>query len=535
MWSRIKSASVGRKLAALCTLAITVFFVLAVIGTMQFNAISAAAKNIVADKQYKAVVDDAQAQWLTDDDAMNMYAALTSLRDPAQASLAQTQWQTVTGAYAKATADLTQARTQAQSAHEAAIIDGLQRDLPTYQKFSDAMKAQIANGNLRAAVHSVTIDNAGISQSLQDRFAQLSALVNHSFDNDEAAIAAATNNGRRLLIVLALVGGGLIGLIGWLTTRSVTRSLRRANQTASDAVRDLNQAADEMTVSAESTASQSQSVAAASEQLSSNMTAVAAAIEEMQSCVSEIARSATGANNAAYEAVGTVDSTNARVHALGAASEEIGKMIAVITSIAEQTNLLALNATIEAARAGEAGKGFAVVANEVKELAMETATATEQISARISAIQNETSETTIAIGSIAAVIARINDMQSTIGAAVEEQTATTQEIARNVAEAASGCGEIARAISDVSNQAATTAAVAEHTIEVSQTVAGLADDLDILVRGGRSDSSSNAPQDKRPNGPSQPEPPATARRGRPGGYVASGRYDAHPSSSRVRT
>jgi len=117
-------------------------------------------------------------------------------------------------------------------------------------------------------------------------------------------------------------------------------------------------------------------------------------------------------------------------------------MIAVITSIAEQTNLLALNATIEAARAGEAGKGFAVVANEVKELAMETATATEQISARISAIQNETSETTIAIGSIAAVIARINDMQSTIGAAVEEQTATTQEIARNVAEAASGCGEI---------------------------------------------------------------------------------------------
>ena len=233
MWSRIKSASVGRKLAALCTLAITVFFVLAVIGTMQFNAISAAAKNIVADKQYKAVVDDAQAQWLTDDDAMNMYAALTSLRDPAQASLAQTQWQTVTSAYTKATADLTQARTQAQSAHEAAIIDGLQRDLPTYQKFSDAMKAQTANGNLRGAVHSVTIDNAVISQSLQDRFAQLSTLVNHSFDNDEAAIAAATNNGRSLLIVLALVGGGLIGLIGWLTTRSVTRSLRRANQTAS--------------------------------------------------------------------------------------------------------------------------------------------------------------------------------------------------------------------------------------------------------------------------------------------------------------
>ena len=132
MWSRIRSASVGRKLAVLCTLAIGVFFVLAAVGFTQFAAVSAAAKHIAADKQYKAVVDDSQAQWLTDDDASNMYAALASLHDPAQAGLAQTQWQTLTDAFAKATTELNQARAQAQSAQEAQLIDGLVTDLPTY-------------------------------------------------------------------------------------------------------------------------------------------------------------------------------------------------------------------------------------------------------------------------------------------------------------------------------------------------------------------------------------------------------------------
>jgi hypothetical protein len=138
---------------------------------------------------------------------------------------------------------------------------------------------------------------------------------------------------------------------------------------------------------------------------------------------------------------------------LGESSQQIGKVIEVITSIAEQTNLLALNATIEAARAGEAGKGFAVVAGEVKELAKETAKATEEIGSRIAAIQEDTSDAVGAIGEIEQVIARIADMQTTIASAVEEQTATTNEIGRNVAEAARGSAEIAENIVSVAQAA----------------------------------------------------------------------------------
>jgi methyl-accepting chemotaxis protein len=143
---------------------------------------------------------------------------------------------------------------------------------------------------------------------------------------------------------------------------------------------------------------------------------------------------------------------------LGESSQQIGKVIEVITSIAEQTNLLALNATIEAARAGEAGKGFAVVAGEVKELAKETAKATEEIGSRIAAIQSDTSDAVGAIGEIEQVIARIADMQTTIASAVEEQTATTNEIGRNVAEAARGSAEIAENIVSVAQAARETSA-----------------------------------------------------------------------------
>jgi methyl-accepting chemotaxis protein len=150
------------------------------------------------------------------------------------------------------------------------------------------------------------------------------------------------------------------------------------------------------------------------------------------------------------------ETTNATVGKLGDSSIEIGNVIKVITSIAEQTNLLALNATIEAARAGEAGKGFAVVANEVKDLARETAKATEDIGRRVEAIQADTREAVDAIAEISSVIARINDYQTTIASAVEEQTATTNEMSRNVAEAAMGSTEIAQNIVGVATAAQTT-------------------------------------------------------------------------------
>jgi methyl-accepting chemotaxis protein len=167
----------------------------------------------------------------------------------------------------------------------------------------------------------------------------------------------------------------------------------------------------------------------------------------MESAIREIAHNATEAARVAGQAVAVAENTTRTVGKLGDSSQEIATVIKLINGIAEQTNLLALNATIEAARAGEAGKGFAVVASEVKELAQETARATEDISQRVEAIQADTAGAVEAISQISSVIGEINDFQATIAAAVEEQTATTNEMNRNVAEAASGTQGIAAAIS----------------------------------------------------------------------------------------
>ncbi len=179
-------------------------------------------------------------------------------------------------------------------------------------------------------------------------------------------------------------------------------------------------------------------MSAAAEQVSKSVQTVAASAEEMTASIKEIARNAHEAARVATSAVRVAEVTSGTISKLGDSSIEIGKVIKVITSIAEQTNLLALNATIEAARAGEAGKGFAVVANEVKELAKETAKATEDISRKIDAIQGDTTEAVKAIKEIRGIIGQVNDISTTIASAVEEQTATTNEIGRNVAQAAAG-------------------------------------------------------------------------------------------------
>ena len=249
----------------------------------------------------------------------------------------------------------------------------------------------------------------------------------------------------------------------------------------SESAQDMTAGAGQMTESAQESSAQIGAVAAAAEQVSRNVQTVAAGAEQMGASIREIATNANEATKVAQTATAVADSTNITVAKLGTSSQEIGDVVKVITSIAEQTNLLALNATIEAARAGEAGKGFAVVASEVKDLAQETARATEDIARRVAAIQVDTASAVGAIAEISAIIATINDYQLTIASAVEEQTATTNEMSRSVAEAATGSGEIATNISGVAVTAETSnAVVADLGGQVHQ-VAAIAEELRLKV------------------------------------------------------
>ena len=201
----------------------------------------------------------------------------------------------------------------------------------------------------------------------------------------------------------------------------------------------------------------------------------------MTASIREIAKNADAAAGVATTAVKVAGDAKGTVASLGESSAEIGQVIKVITSIAQQTNLLALNATIEAARAGEAGKGFAVVANEVKELAKETARATEDIGQKIEAIQNDTRGAVDAIGEIGNIIDNINEIQTTIASAVEEQTATTNEIARSVTEAAGGANGIAADVVEVAEAATGAQRGAEESLQSASALAGMATELKRLV------------------------------------------------------
>ncbi len=253
-----------------------------------------------------------------------------------------------------------------------------------------------------------------------------------------------------------------------------TRSLNSASES-------LAVVSDQMTSSAGETSSQSSMLSAASEEVTKNVQTVATAIEEMSATIKEIAKNASEGARIASTAVHVANTTNDTIAKLGDSSGEIGKVIKVITSIAQQTNLLALNATIEAARAGEAGKGFAVVANEVKELAKETAKATEDISQKIEAIQSDTAGAVQAIREITDIITQMNDLSNSIAGAVEEQSATTNEMARSVNEAATGVNEIARNVSAVATAADGTSAGASNVQQAAQELSTMSADLQQIV------------------------------------------------------
>ena len=259
--------------------------------------------------------------------------------------------------------------------------------------------------------------------------------------------------------------------------------------TVSSQVGELNGAAQTLSNEADQTSQQSSNVAAASEEASTNVETVASAAEELLASVGEISRQMTASTDIALQAVQQAEATNSKIEGLALAANRISEVLKLINEIAEQTNLLALNATIEAARAGEAGKGFAVVAAEVKELANQTARATEEISTQIQSVQEETAGSVDAIQSISHTIEQMNEIAASIQASVEQQGAATQEIARNIQEASNGTQEVARNIVTVSKSAMETGSAARQVGSVAHVLSGeaasLKQEVDVFIAGVR--------------------------------------------------
>ncbi|MGD1023239.1 MAG: methyl-accepting chemotaxis protein [Candidatus Sulfotelmatobacter sp.] len=310
-----------------------------------------------------------------------------------------------------------------------------------------------------------------ISRATQSVLTQAEAIAAGDLTRDDLKVRSQDELGD-LTTAINRMSGSLKRMIQDITENSV--------QVAS-ASEELSSTSQQITANSEETSAQANVVSTSAQQVSQNLQTVATGAEEMGASIKEIAKNASEAAKIATSAVKVAENTTATVSKLGDSSTEIGQVIKVITSIAQQTNLLALNATIEAARAGEAGKGFAVVANEVKELAKETAKATEDISRKIEAIQTDTKAAVAAIASISEVINQVNGISNTIATAVEEQNATTNEMARNVSEAAHGSGEITSNIAGVAQAAESTSRGAGDTQKAAQQLVQTSAELRRLI------------------------------------------------------
>ena len=317
-------------------------------------------------------------------------------------------------------------------------------------------------GTMTAAMHRLASGDTGSeipAAGRRDEIGAMAGAVQIFKDNmiraraleEETALARAGAEAQRKAAMREMADG-FEGAVGGIVAR------------VSAAAAELQATAQTMTATASQAANQSTAVAAAAEETTTNVSTVAAAAEELGSSVTEIGRQVGGSADLAQVAVGEADRTATLVQDLAQAASRIGDVVALISQIAGQTNLLALNATIEAARAGEAGRGFAVVASEVKELANQTAKATQEISEQIGQIQGSTDQAVRAIGGIASRIREISGVATGIAAAVEEQGAATQEIVRNVAQAATGTREVTTNMVGVAHAAEETGAAAAQVL-----------------------------------------------------------------------
>ncbi|GAA2691245.1 MULTISPECIES: methyl-accepting chemotaxis protein [Actinosynnema] len=265
--------------------------------------------------------------------------------------------------------------------------------------------------------------------------------------------------------------------------RGLVREVTATSQDVAGAAEELSAVSVQLEHGARSTSDRAGTVSTSAGEVSAIVTTMAAAAEEMNAAVAEISSSATRATRIADDGVRTAAEADATMTRLGESSAEVGSVVKLINDIAQQTNLLALNATIEAARAGAAGRGFAVVAGEVKELALQTSTATEEIARQIEAIRVGSTEAVAAISKIQNVVSDISATQLTIASAIEEQTATTGELSRNVAETADGANSIARSIATVAQAAGETSAGATTTRDTADSLSRSSAELQRLISG----------------------------------------------------
>lgn len=320
--------------------------------------------------------------------------------------------------------------------------------MDSYIEQANRIVQSAAQNDMSAVLASLSKFNQLFSQ-LEDEMGKLGDLIEGDANRSVEVSYAQAQQLRWMTLGIGVFLFCLIAAFLYLFTRYTVTPLQQSFALISGATSKLMAVTQQLTATTQETSQQATVVSESAGQVSQAMQTVASGMEEMSATVNEIAKNSGEAARISSNAVNITNATNDSMIKLRTSSAEIGEVVKVITSIAEQTKLLALNATIEAARAGEAGKGFAVVANEVKELAKQTAKATEEISLKIGAIQHDTVSSVDAINEISKIIMEVNSIQNTIAGAVEEQTATTNEIARTIAEAASGAGDIASSITRV--------------------------------------------------------------------------------------